>query len=29
MKEIDPIDLIHFINIYNNNQGAIALAKNP
>jgi hypothetical protein len=29
IEEIDPIDLIYPINIYNNNQGAIALAKNP
>jgi hypothetical protein len=29
IEEIDPTDLIHPINIYNNNQGAIALAKNP
>jgi hypothetical protein len=29
MEEIDPTDFIHLINIYNNNQGAIALAKNP
>ena len=29
LQEIDPTDLIHPTNIFADNQGAIALAKNP
>jgi hypothetical protein len=29
LEEIDPSNFIHPTNIYSNNQGAIALAKNP